>query len=108
MVRNFRFPAPDLIGATNTGGTDAATLNAVERQAGLPVQGTVEPGSSVTLTVGTWSQTIPASQNVTTTYPIAIVTSAPNPVAAAAFVSYVRYTTSAQGILRAYGFAKPW
>ena len=51
---------------------------------------------------------IPASQNVTTTYPIAIVTSAPNPVGAAAFVSYVRYTTSAQGILRAYGFAKPW
>ena len=51
---------------------------------------------------------IPAGQNVTTTYPIAIVTSAPNPVGAAAFVSYVRYTTSAQEILRAYGFAKPW
>ncbi len=51
---------------------------------------------------------IPASQNVTTTYPIATVASAPNPVGAAAFVSYVRYTTSAQGILRAYGFAKPW
>lgn len=51
---------------------------------------------------------IPASQNVTTTYPIAIVASAPNPVGAAAFVSYVRYTTSAQEILRAYGFAKPW
>ena len=51
---------------------------------------------------------IPASQNVTTTYPIAVVASAPNPVGAAAFVSYVRYTTSAQAILRAYGFAKPW
>jgi molybdate transport system substrate-binding protein len=51
---------------------------------------------------------IPASQNVTTTYPIAKVTAAPNPVAAAAFVGYVRFTSSAQGILRAYGFAKPW
>ena len=59
-------------------------------------------GSKVT------SIAIPASQNVTTTYPIATVASAPNPVGAAAFVSYVRYTTAAQGILRAYGFAKPW
>ena len=31
-----------------------------------------------------------------------------NPVAAASFVAYVRYTPSAQGILRAYGFARPW
>lgn len=52
--------------------------------------------------------TIPTAQNVTTTYPIATVSDAPNPVAAKAFVDYVRYTTSAQGILRAYGFAKPW
>jgi molybdate transport system substrate-binding protein len=51
---------------------------------------------------------IPASQNISTTYPIAIVASAPNPVGAAAFASYVRYTTSAQETLRAYGFAKPW
>ena len=51
---------------------------------------------------------IPASQNISTTYPIAIVVSAPNPVGAAAFASYVRYTTSAQETLRAYGFAKPW
>lgn len=54
------------------------------------------------------SVSIPASQNVTTTYPIARVTDAPNPTAAAAFVAYVRYTPSAQGILRAYGFARPW
>ena len=54
------------------------------------------------------SVSIPPAQNVTTTYPIARVTDAPNPVAAASFVAYVRYTPSAQGILRAYGFARPW
>ncbi len=54
------------------------------------------------------SVAIPRDQNVFTTYPIAAVTDAPNPAAAAAFVSYIRYTPSAQGILRAYGFAKPW
>jgi hypothetical protein len=32
----------------------------------------------------------------------------PNPVAARAFVTYVRFTPSAQGILRAYGFIRPW
>jgi len=59
-------------------------------------------GSSVS------SVQIPPMENVFTTYPIASVNEAPNPAAAAAFVSYVRYTPSAQGILRAYGFAKPW
>lgn len=54
------------------------------------------------------SVSIPASQNVATTYPIARVTDAPNLTAAASFVAYVRYTPSAQGILRAYGFARPW
>ncbi len=54
------------------------------------------------------SVAIPRDQNVFTTYPIAVVNAAPNPAAAAAFVAYVRYTPSAQGILRAYGFAKPW
>jgi molybdate transport system substrate-binding protein len=51
---------------------------------------------------------IPAAANVVTTYPIARVTDAPNPAGARAFVNYVRFTTSAQGILRAYGFLKPW
>lgn len=59
-------------------------------------------GSTVT------SIAIPRDRNVVTTYPIAAVTSAPNRAAAAAFVAYVRYSPSAQGILRAYGFAKPW
>ena len=54
------------------------------------------------------SVAIPSHLNVLTTYPIAAVVDAPNPTAAAAFVAYVRYTPSAQGILRAYGFAKPW
>lgn len=51
---------------------------------------------------------IPATSNVMTTYPIATVIGGPNPVAAQAFVNYVRFTPSAQGILRAYGFIRPW
>lgn len=51
---------------------------------------------------------IPASQNVTTTYPIATVADSRQQAAAKAFVDYVRFTPSAQGILRAWGFAKPW
>lgn len=51
---------------------------------------------------------IPASQNVTTTYPIAVVADSRQQAAAKAFVDYVRFTPSAQGILRAWGFAKPW
>lgn len=50
---------------------------------------------------------IPAKNNVTTTYPIAIVTDTRQRAAAKAFVDYVRYSSSAQGILRASGFAKP-
>lgn len=68
VVRNFGFPAPDLVGGVNTGGTDATTLNATERAAGLPVQGTVEPGSVVTIQVGGWTQTIPASQTANGTW----------------------------------------
>lgn len=52
--------------------------------------------------------TIPASANVTTTYPIAVVSASANQVAAQAFVHYVRFTPSAQGILRAWGFGRPW
>lgn len=51
---------------------------------------------------------IPAANNVFSNYPMAVVNNAPNPVGARAFVDYVRYTISAQGILRAWGFAKPW
>ncbi len=54
------------------------------------------------------SVAIPPASNVTTTYPIATVIGAPNASAARAFVTYVRFTPSAQGILRAYGFARPW
>ena len=59
-------------------------------------------GSAVT------SVSIPADRNVSTTYPIATVKGSPNPVTARSFVAYVRYSRSAQGILRAYGFARPW
>jgi ABC-type molybdate transport system substrate-binding protein len=51
---------------------------------------------------------IPTNLNVTTTYPIATVLNSPNSVAAWAFVRYVRFSLSAQGLLRAYGFTKPW
>jgi molybdate transport system substrate-binding protein len=48
---------------------------------------------------------IPASLNSSTTYPIAALTKAPNPGAAAAFVRYV-LSTEGQAVLRADGFAK--
>lgn len=54
------------------------------------------------------SVSIPSARNVTTTYPMARVVTGPNTIGGNAFVSYVRYTPSAQGILRAYGFARPW
>ena len=59
-------------------------------------------GSKVT------SVTIPTNLNVTTTYPIAEVLTSPNSVAAWAFIRYVRFSLSAQGLLRAYGFTQPW
>lgn len=51
---------------------------------------------------------IPAKKNVVTTYPIATVAYSSKHKAANAFVEYVRYSTSAQSILRAWGFKKPW
>lgn len=54
------------------------------------------------------SVSIPTDLNVATTYPIATVIGGQNPTTARAFVAYVRYSRSAQGILRAYGFARPW
>jgi molybdate transport system substrate-binding protein len=54
------------------------------------------------------SMPIPASVNAVTTYPVATVGDTANPVLARTFVNYLRYSPSAQGILRAYGFGKPW
>lgn len=54
------------------------------------------------------SVAIATDKNVTTMYPIAKVDEAPNGTAAQAFVNYVRFTPSAQGLLRAYGFQRPW
>ena len=51
---------------------------------------------------------IPVAVNAVTTYPIATVNDTTNPVLAQTFVNYLRYSASAQGILRAYGFGKPW
>ena len=58
-------------------------------------------GSNIT------SVTIPVALNVITSYPVATAKATSNPVAAKAFVQYLRYSFSAQGILRAYGFMKP-
>jgi molybdate transport system substrate-binding protein len=51
---------------------------------------------------------IPAADNVTVTYPIATVRYAKHQVAANAFVHYVRFSPSAQRILRAWGFERAW
>ena len=51
---------------------------------------------------------IPESKNVFSNYPIATVKESNNARAAKAFVDYVRYSSSAQRILRAWGFSKPW
>lgn len=52
--------------------------------------------------------TIPRANNVVTNYPIATVNESRNGQAAKAFVDYVRYSSSAQRILRAWGFSSPW
>ena len=65
QVGDFTFAAPDLqLGATPDSPRDATVLNATERSAGLPIEGTVEPGATVTLRVVEtgWTTTIPASQ----------------------------------------------
>lgn len=59
LVRDFSFANPDLVGAVNDGALDAQKLNAAERAAGLVVEGTVEPGSFVTIQIGQFSATIP-------------------------------------------------
>lgn len=82
-----------LLGKVISGDLDAAVVYATDVKA---------VGSKVR------SIPIPASLNVTTTYPVATVGSTANPVVAQRFVDYLRYSVSAQGILRAYGFAKPW
>jgi len=49
---------------------------------------------------------IPASENDTTQYPIAALKDAPNPAAAAAFISYV-LGPQGQAVLASFGFAPP-
>ncbi len=73
-VGNFTFAAPSLTGAVNDGPRDPSVLNAVERNAGVVVEGTVEPGASVRITVsGTnWSTTIPADQTMSGTWRITL------------------------------------
>lgn len=51
---------------------------------------------------------IPIKDNVMTTYPIAMVVQTQNTKLSNRFVNFVRFSTTSQGILRAFGFAKPW
>ncbi len=51
---------------------------------------------------------IPITDNVLTTYPIAMVADTQSAELAQRFVNFVRFSTTSQGVLRAFGFAKPW
>jgi molybdate transport system substrate-binding protein len=51
---------------------------------------------------------IPIKENVMTTYPIAVVSQTENTELSNRFVNFVRFSTTSQAILRAFGFAKPW
>lgn len=51
---------------------------------------------------------IPSARNVFTNYPIARVADSRKSQAAQAFIDYVSSSPSAQQILRAWGFNKPW
>ena len=51
---------------------------------------------------------IPFRENVVSTYPISMVADTREPQLAQRFVKFVRFNTTSQGILRAFGFAKPW
>lgn len=51
---------------------------------------------------------IPINDNVLTTYPIAMVVDTQSAELAQRFVNFVRFSTTSQGILRAFGFARPW
>jgi molybdate transport system substrate-binding protein len=51
---------------------------------------------------------IPFRENVVTTYPISMVADTREPQLAQRFVNFVRFSTTSQGILRTFGFAKPW
>lgn len=88
LVNTFTFAPPDLTGAANDGARDAQVLNATERAAGLPIQGTVEPGSTVHVRIGTWETTIPAASTASGTWAITIPAAAlPEGAATSATIS---------------------
>ena len=99
QVGDFTFAAPDLqLGATPDSPRDATVLNATERSAGLPVQGTVEPGATVTLRVVEtgWTTTIPASQTQGGTWTFTLPAAA-LPQGAAQTATITATATDAQG-----------
>ncbi len=97
-VGNFTFAAPDLVGTANDGPRDATVLNAAERNAGVLVEGTVEPGSSVVVAVAgsTWSFTIPGSATQGGTWSTTVPASA-LPQGNAASATITATATDAQG-----------
>lgn len=99
QVGNFTFAAPDLqLGLTPDSPRDATVLNAAERSAGLPIQGTVEPGATVTIRVAetNWSTTIPADQTRGGTWTFTLPAAA-LPEGAARTATLIATATDAQG-----------
>ncbi len=99
QVGNFTFATPDLqLGTTLDSPRDATVLNATERTAGLPIQGTVEPGATVTIRVAetNWSTTIPASQTASGTWSFTLPAAA-LPEGAARTATITATATDAQG-----------
>lgn len=97
-VGNFTFTAPDLMGTVNDGPRDASVVNAAERNAGVLVQGNVEPGASVVVGVAgsNWSVTIPGSATQGGTWSTTIPASA-LPQGNAASATITATATDAQG-----------
>ncbi|NBE07236.1 hypothetical protein GU920_06795 [Rhodobacter sp. CCP-1] len=97
-VGSFTFAAPDLSGTVNDGPRDPSVLNAVERNAGIIAQGTVEPGATVRITVAEtgWTTTIPADQTAGGTWRVTLPADA-LPQGAAASATITATATDALG-----------
>lgn len=98
QVSDFTFAPPDLTGTVNDGPRDANVLNAAERNAGLPLSGTVEPGATIRITVPEtgWTTTIPGSQTQSGTWRLVLPPEA-LPQGAATTANITAVATDAQG-----------
>ncbi|MBD1206028.1 MAG: hypothetical protein H9533_18080 [Rhodobacteraceae bacterium] len=99
-VDGFTFTSPDLRGTVNDGPRDPSVLNAIEREQGIVLQGSVEPGSAVTLQVGTWSTTIPGSATASGSWTFRLPAEA-LPQGAATTATIIATATDPQGNISA-------